>query len=1262
MARAASGQRFPRLRRLLRPRALHGKLVMLVLTSLGLGLSIACLGTYMWMRTFLLGRVDTQLSSTARFASAAIAQHRAAGQGLPAFSGDSDDIASNWNSMSLAGLLPSYLEVRDPSGRIVRRVGGGAAAPVLPADPAARIPSGAEHVVFDLRGSAQDSGASFRVRVDRLQGAGTLVLAMPVDDVRRTLTQLEIAEVAVWSMAFALVGWIATRRIRSALRPLERIGGEALAIGAGDLDRRVTPTDAETEVGRLAIAVNTMLGRLEAAFAERRASEERLRRFVADASHELRTPLTSIRGYAELFRRGAAERPQDLALAMSRIESEAARMGSMVDELLLLARLDSGRPLEREPVDLVRLAADAVSDFRVACPQWPVELDVSPAVIRGDTDRLRQVLANLLANVRQHTPPGTESRLSVRMAGTTAVIEVADSGPGITAEQCERVFERFYRADASRARSASTKGGAGLGLSIVHAVAAAHGGSAHAHPHPGGGLVVGVEIPRSGSSAGEQPFTAGSQPPHSPPASARAVMDPEPETGRGGASTTMEALSRWVVKHRRLVGLLWLGALIAGVFAASGLSGRLDKSFSMPGQKGYVANQAILKQYGNGAGQEPLVPVVTLPAGSGVDDPVAAAALAKAFGEIGSVPGFRVASYADTHDRAFVAADGRTTFGLVYPRLTQVGFASDDVVNAATDQVAAVLRKDLPTGTEVDVTGTIPLQLGAASSKSGGPGVLAETLIGGLGALAVLAFVFASFLALVPLLVAAVSILTSFLVVFGLTEFMKVSSLVQFLVALIGLGVAIDYSLLLVTRWREELAHGHDNETAVHNAMATAGRAVAFSGVTVGLGLIALVLLPVPFLRSMGVGGMVIPLVSVAVTLTLVPALLTGWGRRLDWPKLRKEGQAARGWTAWARLIVRRRWAAAVAALAVLGFLGVNALNMQIGATKSTSLSQSGPAREGLDTLTAAGITSGVLTPIEVVVPRGHDAAAVAGQISAVGGVHAAIAPAAWKSAESSLIEVLPARETATSASRTVVNQVRTVADRAAPGALTGGSGALQADMVRAVYGNFPLMLTAVAIITFLLLVRAFRSILLPLKAVVLNLLSVGAIYGVVTLVWQDGHGSQAIGGIPATGAVTGWIPLMIFAFLYGLSMDYEVFILARMREEYDRTGSTTTAVVEGIGRTGRLVTSAALILFLAFASLASGPEVQLKVFATGLGAGILLDATVVRALLVPALVSLFGRWNWWLPGWAAKVLRVETSPAKPEAEPAFTPEPAGAR
>ena len=207
-----------------------------------------------------------------------------------------------------------------------------------------------------------------------------------------------------------------------------------------------------------------------------------------------------------------------------------------------------------------------------------------------------------------------------------------------------------------------------------------------------------------------------------------------------------------------------------------------------------------------------------------------------------------------------------------------------------------------------------------------------------------------------------------------------------------------------------------------------------------------------------------------------------------------------------------------------------------------------------------------------------------------------------------------------------------------------GGQPASNADFIDAVYGSFPLMIALITITTFILLARAFRSLLLPAKAIILNVLSVAAAWGVLVLVWQHGYGSEAIWGVQATGSIPSWMPLMIFAFLFGLSMDYEVFILARMREEYDRTGSTEQAVITGIGRTGRLVTSAALILFLTFVAMASSPGTDLKMFATGLGAGILLDATVIRALIVPAVIALMGRWNWWLPHWPARLLRVEPS------------------
>ncbi len=706
----------------------------------------------------------------------------------------------------------------------------------------------------------------------------------------------------------------------------------------------------------------------------------------------------------------------------------------------------------------------------------------------------------------------------------------------------------------------------------------------------------------------------------------------------------MTSLSNFVLRHKLLIGVFWVVVLLAGGATASKVSSRLSQQFSMPGTRSYAADQAILRAYGNGAGALPMAPVITLPAGTTVDSPGVKAALGKGFGAVARDPRLRVVSYATTGDRRFVSADGRTTFGLVFPPHFGALNAPD-----LAPAVTAALQPALPAGATVQVTGLDAL----ANSNGGGRGdnsVLAETLFGGIGALAVLAFVFGSLLAFLPMVIAAVAILATFLVILGLTVFTDISFIVQFLVALIGLGVAIDYSLLLVTRWREELAAGHHNEEAVRRAMTTAGRAVVFSGLTVAVGLFALVVLPVPFLRSIGFGGMLIPLISVLVAVTLLPVLLATVGRRLDWPRRRNPAHISRGWTAWARGVVRGRWVAAIGALALLGALGVAALGLHLGDPRADSLSKAGPAHDGLVALERSGVPAGVLTPIEVLVPSGTDPAQVASRLATVPGVRTAVAPAdpSWRRDGTALVSVQTTDEASTTAGKATVARVRDAA-ATMPGVQVGGSGADLIDGIHAIYGSFPLMLGLIAVVTFVLLVRAFRSLLLPLKAVLLNLVSVGATYGVIVLVWQRGYGSKALWGIPATGSIAIWIPLMAFAFLYGLSMDYEVFILARMREEHDRTGSTPTAIVEGIGRTGRLVTSAALILFLAFASLASGPGTDLKVMATALGAGILLDATVVRALLVPALVSLFGRWNWWLPVWAAKPLRLAPSPALPE-------------
>jgi RND superfamily putative drug exporter len=513
--------------------------------------------------------------------------------------------------------------------------------------------------------------------------------------------------------------------------------------------------------------------------------------------------------------------------------------------------------------------------------------------------------------------------------------------------------------------------------------------------------------------------------------------------------------------------------------------------------------------------------------------------------------------------------------------------------------------------------------------------------------LVVLAIVFASFLALVPLLIAAVSILTTLLVVLGLTYITDISFIVEFLVSLVGLGVAIDYSLLVVTRWREERALGADNHDAVVTAVSTAGRAVLLSGLTVAIGLVALIVLPVPGLRSVGLGGMLIPLVSVMVSLTLLPALLGGIGARMDWPHLRHEAQESRVWSRWARMIVRHRVAAAALGVAILAVLVVPIFSLKVGMTSASAQAQNGAAHDAYKTLLDGGVPAGVITPIEVL--TGSDsAAATRARLATVPGVATAVVPAGTDGTRAGYSDViaLPQQETVNSDTLAVVDDA-TAALKGRPGVVgVSGIGAIETAYGNAVFGNFPLMFALITLATFVLLTRAFRSPLLAAKAVLLNLISLAATFGLLTFFWQQGHGSNLLFGIPATGAITFWIPLMIFAFLFGLSMDYEVFILTRVREEYDRTGSTTSAVISGLARTGRLVTSAALILFLAFGSLAAAPNTDIKVLATGLGAGILLDATVVRALLVPALVSLFGRANWWMPSWIERVLLIKPAEA----------------
>jgi RND superfamily putative drug exporter len=409
-------------------------------------------------------------------------------------------------------------------------------------------------------------------------------------------------------------------------------------------------------------------------------------------------------------------------------------------------------------------------------------------------------------------------------------------------------------------------------------------------------------------------------------------------------------------------------------------------------------------------------------------------------------------------------------------------------------------------------------------------------------------------------------------------------------------------------------------------------------------------------MRSIGVAGLMIALVSVAVATTLLPVVLATIGPRMDWPRSRRDAQASPAWSSWARLIVRYRWIAATASTAVLVALVAGASTIVLGNPSANSLGNEGPARTALEKLEESGIGAGPLSPFDALV-RSGDADEVAEALAQVAGVRAAAAPEEWRRDGTAIAVAIPTADGNSPAGRETLDRLREAA-RSLPGTVTvGGESAQSADFLDAVYGKFPLIILLISALTFLLLARAFRSLLLPLKAVLLNLLSVAAAWGLIVLVYQHGIGSDEVWGIEASRAINVELPVVVFAFLFGISMDYQVFILSRMREAYDRSGSTETAVVEGIGRTGRLVTSAALILFLAFVVFALQPGTEAKIFATALGGGILIDATIIRGVLAPAVVALLGRWNWWLPAWAARPLRVAPSPMRAEAPPEAAPQ-----
>jgi RND superfamily putative drug exporter len=719
----------------------------------------------------------------------------------------------------------------------------------------------------------------------------------------------------------------------------------------------------------------------------------------------------------------------------------------------------------------------------------------------------------------------------------------------------------------------------------------------------------------------------------------------------------MEGLTRHVLRHRYAVLVAWFVVFLVAGWASSQLSDLLTNRFTLPGTDTRRA-EVILQDH---------------------------------FGQH-STGSFTIVARSDGRARALVpevrAAAQRAVAKLPTSRLVSVQPVTENVTVA---QIVSDLEpadsKSRTAGMRAaigSIPGTTVYLTGQAAIEHDldpvfGRDLLRGELIALPIALLILVFTFGTLSFLIPFAFALVTIPTSLAIVWVFANFMELSTYLQNLVSLIGLGIAIDYSLLVVYRFREELRRGSSRDEAIVTTMATAGRAVVFSGTAVAIGLAMLVFMPLPFIRGFGIGGLFIPAVSLLAAVTFLPALLSLVGTRLDGVRvlprrlLERRADTDRGfWAVLASFIMRHPKTVAGVTAGFLLVLTLPLLALQLGPGSNEGIPRNLEAVRGYDVLKAA-VGAGAVSPTSVVVDTGQPAgakepgvAAAVGRLKSRLDADPQVALVRFDGTRQHVdptgrflnVEVIGKQDYGKPASLDFVSRLRGEIVPAArfPQGVTvyaGGGPPGGKDFLDRTYSWFPWLVAAVLVATYLLLMRAFRSIVLPLKAIVLNLLSIGAAYGLLVIVFKWGAGEWA--GLIPYDQIEGWIPVFLFAMLFGLSMDYEVFLVSRMREEWDNGATNEEAVVLGLTKTGRLVTAAGLIMFAAFMGFVAGSVVGLQQFGFGLAAAILIDVTVVRALLVPSAMKLFGKWNWWLPDSLARLARVEPSPLG-EHQPALGP------
>ena len=689
-------------------------------------------------------------------------------------------------------------------------------------------------------------------------------------------------------------------------------------------------------------------------------------------------------------------------------------------------------------------------------------------------------------------------------------------------------------------------------------------------------------------------------------------------------------LTGFSLRHRLLVSGVWLVVIVLGVVASLRLSPLLKSGFSLPGTDSARVSQILTQEYG--ARSNSVYVLIT-------KDDHALVRVRHAAAQAGALlPGGRVDDVEQLPSGAAAA----------FVRSALSG-------NRAAGKIAQ-LRRTL--GSDVFVTGDAAIQHDLA------PVLTHDLKIGELylavpAAFVILLLVVGTGSALLPFLFAAATIPPALGIAWGAAHLLELSDYLRNMVLMIGLGIAIDYSLLVVNRYRDERRHGREHREAVEETMEHAGRTIVFSGLAVSVGLALMLLLPVPFLRGFGVGGLVIPVVSMVCALTLLPVMLMTFGERLERIRLIPHGLAERRhagelrlWAAHAGWVMRRAKLLAPLVVVLLVLAALPLIGIRVGPGSSSSLPPGIPAMRGLTILQDASRRDS-LDPTTIIVDthRPHGDGAVAPAVRTLDRLlHAdrevvQVSPAVRDATGRYLrIDVVGRHDSASPQAQAFADRLRGKLIPAAgfPGSvkvLAGGGAASAADFVSRTLGSFPWLILGVLALTYILLVRAFRSLLLPLKAIVMNMLTVAAASGLMIAVFQWGWGSWA--GFLKVPQIEGWIPVFMFTLLFGLSMDYEVFLITRMREAWDATRSNTGAVAHGLANTGRIVTAAGLIMAATFSGFLLGSIPPMQQLGFGLAVAIMIDITLVRGLLLPSTMALVGRWNWYLPRWTARALRV---------------------